>query len=606
MSSSQPSEASSAGGLPDLPWVRRALVIADMVESVRLIHEHEASVIRRWRAFIEIVRHEVLVRHRGRLVKSLGDGLLLEFASVDRAVAAALELQQRIEVLNQSVVDEDAVWLRVGVHVADVQVDELDIYGAGVNLTARLASLAAAGEVVASVDVRDGLIPDIDPVAVDLGECYLKHLDKPVRAFRLLPMASVPECTNVLSPSRSPHLLPGDQVLPLVAVLPLQHGPGIDPSLARVISDDLSAAIGRCGLVRAISRLSTLSLHGRAESATWTAGWLKADHWLQGVIEVQGGAPVARLALIEARTQAPIWEGVLTVPAHLERGGFARQSAQVTIELVRSVTTHQVELEHALALPNLPSYTLLLGAMSHLHRLAEGDVREARALLDHLVERHPRAADARAWLAKWYFLQVSQARSADAAHDIAQARRQIAVARQSDSRHALCNALDAHLTAFVDRKLVLAKERLLETVERSPNEPLAWLFLSNVLAWLGNGAEAVHAVERAATLSPIDPMRYFFDLFAARAHSTAGDVARAVFFARRSVQANGLHLSGQVELIINLMLAGEGDEARKCARRYVALRPDASVRRFADHHLSIDPSIVRRDADALLEAGLPP
>ena len=590
---------------PELPRVRRALVVADMVESVRLMRHHEASVIRRWRQFVGAVRSGVLVRHEGRLVKSLGDGLLLEFTRVDGAVAAALDLQHCAELLNEGVDSSESVWLRVGVHVADVQIDDLDIYGIGVNLAARLTTLAAAGEVVVSVDVRDELIPDVDPDVADLGECYVKHLEEPIRAFRLLEHAAggLPAEPRADAPK---HLLPNDSLAPLLAVVPLHAGAGVDPKLARVVSDDLTAALGRCVMVRIVSRLSTLTLGSRPGATAQAARWLRADHALHGTLDRSDDTFVARLVLVDVRADVVLWEGRLPVPSVLEHGDLAQQSAQVAGEVVRALTSHQVVLEHVLALPNLPAYALLLSAMTHLHRLAETDFREARALLDHLVDRHPRSADARAWLAKWHFLQVSQAKSSNPARDIAQARRHIAVALQNEPAHALCAALDAHLTAFVDRRLPAAQALLQQVVERSSNEPMAWLFLSNVLACVGRGAEAARAVERASSLSPLDPMRYFFDLFAARAYSTAGDLDQAVFFARRSVQANGLHLSSLIELIINLMLAGHQDEARQWGLRYLALRPDASVQRFVDHHLCTDKTIVCRDADALLEAGLPP
>ena len=168
---------------PELQRSRRTIVVVDVVESVRLMQAHEADVIDRWRRFVNEVRGEVLITHGGRLVKSLGDGMLLEFANVPSAVAAALDMQQRIVPYNEAREATAAILLRIGLHTADVVVDDLDIYGTGVNLAARLAGLADPGGIVASAEVRDQLVPGLSAEVEDLGDCYLKHMAEPQRHF---------------------------------------------------------------------------------------------------------------------------------------------------------------------------------------------------------------------------------------------------------------------------------------------------------------------------------------------------------------------------------------------------------------------------------------
>src|SRR5882724_1372387 len=123
---------------------RRAVLVVDLVESVRLMQAHEFDVIERWRRFVEEVRSDILPVHKGRMVKSLGDGMLLAFETVPQAAAAAFRAHACIEQGNPGREPDALMLLRAGLHVADLVVDELDLYGMGVNVAARIAALGQA------------------------------------------------------------------------------------------------------------------------------------------------------------------------------------------------------------------------------------------------------------------------------------------------------------------------------------------------------------------------------------------------------------------------------------------------------------------------------
>src|SRR5678815_4668731 len=163
-----------AADLPELHRERRAVLVADLVESVRLIAEDEEDAVRRWTAFLGDITSHVLAQHGGRLVKSLGDGLLLEFSTASRAVECALAMRNGIGRQNRQAPAHRAMQLRFGLHVADIVVDSLDIYGAGVNLAARLATLGRPSDIVVSAEARDQFVPGLDPELDDMGECFLK------------------------------------------------------------------------------------------------------------------------------------------------------------------------------------------------------------------------------------------------------------------------------------------------------------------------------------------------------------------------------------------------------------------------------------------------
>ena len=140
------------------------------------MQENESGVVHRWRRFVALAEKEVLPPNRGRLVKSLGDGLLVEFPVVPPAVEGRLRPAACRSNANVGVLPSQHILLRMGLHSGHLLADDHDVYGAGVNLAARLTGLAGPGEIVVSADVRDQLTAVLDADIEDLGACYLKHL----------------------------------------------------------------------------------------------------------------------------------------------------------------------------------------------------------------------------------------------------------------------------------------------------------------------------------------------------------------------------------------------------------------------------------------------
>jgi adenylate cyclase len=163
----------------------RAVLVVDVVESVRLIEQDEEGVIARWLSLVNYVEADLLAAGEGRLVKYLGDGMLLAFADVRVAVSAALAIQHASKRQNFGVPPERQILLRIGIEITDVIIEGHDVYGHGVNLATRLASIAGPGEIVISAQVRDQITPILDADIEDLGDCFLKHVQHPVRAYRI-------------------------------------------------------------------------------------------------------------------------------------------------------------------------------------------------------------------------------------------------------------------------------------------------------------------------------------------------------------------------------------------------------------------------------------
>ena len=604
MSAPTPEETS----WPELHRERRALVVVDVVESVRLMQAHEADVIDRWRRFVNEVRTQVLPAHGGRLVKSLGDGMLLEFENVPSAVAAAQDLQRRAAALNVERDSDRAMHLRVGVHACEVVVDQLDLYGAGVNLVARLATLAGPGEIVVSEDVAAAAVPGLDPDLEDLGLCYVKHLTQPIRAFRLLHHTE-PQRRGVGLGDRVPTLPQADLIesRTTLAVLPFVTRGGARRALALgdVLADSLVARLCASSHVRVISRLSTALLRGRELGLVDTGALLGARYLLSGHIELIDARFVLSVELADAVNCEVLWtDRALGQPADLLEPDDPH-SQRLAGGVLEAVMEAEVRRVRTVPLPTLEGFAMQTGASVLMHRATLPEFRRARELLDELVERHPRAPSARAWLAQWHVLRATRGLidnpAAEANHALQQTRR----ALDLDPENSFALTMEAFAQCHLLGDLEAAELRLDQALEVNPNEALAWLVRCVVQGFRNEGDAAWASAQRAISLSPLDPQRHYFDSLAASAAVAARRLDDAVLLARRSLQGNRNHLPTLRALTVALAESGDLDAARAAAQRVIELDPDFTVRNYVSRGPRGAEATRQRYAEALLHAGLP-
>ncbi len=581
-------------------WSQTAILFADLVESVRLMELDEVGVVMRWRHFVAWVTKDLLPACQGRMVKSLGDGFLLEFKQVHDAVKAAHRLHIGIQAFNRGATQERCMWLRVGVHLTRVLRDDTDLYGSGVNLGARIAASARPGQTVVSAAARARIVPALDGAIQDLGECYLKNLEGTHRLFSV----AAPSKSEVLS-VRAGTQFAG--LKPRIALAPMQLAEGSDQSqaAASTLTDHLIASLSQSDQWAVTSRLSIGALGERQLDRADLAALLNVQYLLCSSLHGREGGHRLQVSLYEHASRQTIWEDEQPLDIRAVLADAAALGSTVAADLSMAIIKRQINLSHKAALPTLAGYTLFLSAISRLHSLGQSDMHSARSMFEHLVDRYPRAPEARVWLAKWHFLQVAQVTASDVGDAVRRARAELDRARELDPDHALAWALSGHLSAYADGDLLTAEDSLRHALKSGPNESLTSLFLAQLYADTDRGADAVRAVEAAHRLSPLDPMGYYYLLFAASAYSSAGRHDEALRFTRESLRLNTVHLSSWVQLIIDLVLTERMDEARDSARHYLVLRPAASVARYRDRHAGKGNAIAERNAQALVTAGLP-
>ncbi|MFN9775462.1 MAG: adenylate/guanylate cyclase domain-containing protein [Burkholderiales bacterium] len=575
------------------------VVVVDVVESVRLIERDEAGTIGRWRALVQAVSERLLPGHGGRLVKSLGDGLMLEFDDIRPAVAVAFALRDECARVNEGVDPALRIRLRVGAHVGEHVVDGLDIYGHDVNLAARLTTLAGPDEIVVSAAVRDRLVDTLDAQVEDLGDCFLKHVSRPVRAYRLGPPGPEPALDALNSRGA---------LRPLVAVIPFT-GRAVSAEhevIGEVIADEVISALSRSNEVDVISRLSTSALRNRAIVPERLAERLGAAFVLSGRSRVSGTRVQVSAELSAARSAGVVWSGSLRATTASLLWG---QSAlfQELVDAVRgALAAAAVRQASTLPLPSLDTFTLLMAGISLMHRQSPVDYERARRALQLVVDRAPRRAEPRAWLAKWHVLKLMQGWSHDIRDDAQAAIDETQRALDLDPGCSLALAVDGLVQTHFTKRFDVAQQRYETAVDCNPNDSLAWLLKGTLHAFRGEGVDALHDSKRALRLSPLDPIRYFYDSLSATAALAGGEPARAVELAERSLKANRRHTSTLRALAVGRWQTGDVEGARAAVAEMLRHEPELTVSRWKARTPSAAFPISETWAEAFAGAGMPP
>lgn len=585
---------------PTRPVIRqtKVLMVMDVVESVRLMELDEDGFVARWQALVGQAERQLLPLHGGRLVKSLGDGLMLEFKDALGCTRTGFGLQALSRVANEGRPGEQQLNLRIGAHLAGFVADQHDIYGSDVNLTARIAGLAGPGEFIITAELRDRLAPNLDADIEDLGDCYLKHIVEPVRVYRVGP------------PGHQPVIAQGQalqaELRPTIAIIPFSmrsNEPGQD-MLGEALADEVIAALSRTSDLHVISRLSTTFFRGRDDSVEDIKSHLGASYVLSGVCRTSGSDLSLFVELIDTKTRNIVWADSLKGRVNGVFSADDELIARLVAAISAAVMHNEVGRAHRHALPTLEGYTLLLSAVALMHRNSLSDFKRSREMLEHLVERTPRHPAPHAWLATWHVLLVQQGWSDNPEAQARQAMDSTRRALENDPGSSLALTVQGFVLTNLVKDLSGAASSYRAALHINPNESLAWLLTGTLNAFMGNGADALEASERALRLSPLDPLRYFYDSLAASAAVTAGKYDRAIELAKRSLKANRSHTSTYRALAIAQSLSNRMDDARDTVKRLLQLEPSFTVTEF----LARTPArgaMASMVADALLRADLP-
>lgn len=585
-------------GVP-APRQRRAILVAEVSDSVAMMELDEERTVERCRAFLVHATSQTIPTHAGRsMLKIPADGFIAEFPDAVQALKCAFELHSDIARFNARLT-APSLGMRLGIHVADVIVEAFNVLGDGVNVAARLAELANPGETIMSAQVRDQLTSGVEASIEDLGEQRLRNRERAVRAFRAWPPAQ----TKPWTPSAAVQA----HGRPSVAVIPFQLRSD-DPrfeSIGDGLADDVIASLSRMADFFVISRLSSMAFRKAPLGVRRIGEMLGVQYVLSG--SVQAAYPRALLVaeLADARDGRIVWterfQGDLA-DIFAMQGELARKVVHSVAPFVRSLELRRARITN---FEQLDAYAITLRGVELMHRLSREDFLQARTAFDTAIARDPVSPRPHAWLAKWHVLRVLIGTSENPASDMEAAMACAEHALACDADDALALAVDAFVAAWSRHDLDTAERRLSQALAANPNEPLAWLHSAITHAWRGRGTEAIQCADRALSLSPLDPMMYYFNSLAGMANLIGERYDRAIELSMRSLRENRLHTPTLRTLAAALVLSGRLDEARETMGTLRELEPGLTGEALRARYPGRCSPQADRFIEALVAAGLP-
>lgn len=524
----------------------------------------------------------------GRLLRHDAQGLVLDFPDSRSAVAAAFAIRRACG---------DLQLPGIGVQMAEALPDPHDLYGGGADVAARLGTLAGPGGVVVSATVRNHLTPELDADIEDLGERYLDGMNQPVRAYRVEPPGA---------PGGPEADVPADDELrPTIAVIPFtERGEGHAP-IGEILAEAVIAALSHSDELNVVSRLSTTVFRGRAETPSEVGAHLKAQYVLSGTYRVGAAGVVLAAELADAGSGHVAWAADLKGSIAGVLDGRDELIDRLVARSSEAVIARELERTRMQSLQSLHTCTLLIGAITLLHRLSPADFNRARDMLLEVAKRVPRHPVPLAWLAQWHVLRVWQGWSDDVAADTRAAVDCGRRALDNDSHCSLALASDGFTHTNLLKAFDVGQQRYDLALQLNPNESLAWLLRGVLHAFKGEGRPALRCAQRAQRLSPLDPHRYFYDALAASAEIAAARYDRAIVLARRSLRANRMHASTFRVLAVAQWLSGQQSEARATVAELMRIQPQLTVSGWLRSAPSADYPIGKKFAEALRGAGVP-
>jgi len=582
-----------------LRHVVRTVLFADLVESCRLSEYDEEDTAARWQSLRAAIEARIIPMHGGRLIRTEGDGLMVLFLAVRPAVDCALSIQQVCRSAQLNVPADRRLLLRMSLHETELFEDERDVYGRGVNLAARLYTLAGPDEIVVSARVREQLGPEFAPMIEDLSECHLKHLAHPVHAYRLGKQG--PRPVIALGTAFAPELRPTVAIIPFTAQ---RTEPG-QAVLGEILADEIIAALSRTNELQVISRLSTSALRDRRITCDETAALLDARYIFSGAYRTSGDKLVLVVQLADAKLHRIVWADILRESLSAFMAGDAEVVQHVVGKICVAIIAHELEHARSRAPQTLESSTLLISAIALMHRGVVEEFKRAGEMLDVLTERARMHAEPQAWLAKWHVLRFNRGWTDDRAGEARAALDCTHRALDADSQCSLALAIEGFVNTNLLRKLEIGEERYTRALSINPNDSLAWLFKGTLHAFKGEGELAVEATQAALKLSPLDPLRSFYESLGATAALSAGQYEQAIQLAQRSLRTGRTNSSTLRALAIAQSELGRMNEARATVKEVLAIEPGLTVQSYLERSPSAAYATGQAWSAALGRAGLP-
>jgi adenylate cyclase len=503
-----------------------AILAADVAGYSRMMGADETGTRARFNDRLELAVRPAISEHNGRLVKTMGDGFLVEFGSVVDAVQCAAEIQSAMATRQSSEPEDQKMLFRMGIHLGDVIVEGEDIHGDGVNIAARLEGLADPGGICVSDMVYAGVLNKLSLRFDDLGEKSLKNIDRPLRCYGVQP-----------DDNGATGVLPTLSDKPAVAVLPFENMSG-DPEqdyFADGLTEDIITALSLWRFFPVIARNSTFAYKGTSPDVRKVGVELGAGYVVEGSVRKAGNRVRVTAQLIDAQTGHHVWaerydrnyEDIFELQDEIT----LRIAANLEPELERA------EKQRIVVKPprDLSAWEYCLRGEAYIEAFTEPANEDARDMFCRAIELDPQYSRAHSGLA---FTYVRDLRIWNPENRKEWER----LFAESARRAVELDRSDAKARTLLARAYVRAKEfdaaiaEARRAVECNPYDAYPNGVLGDLLVYTGHFEEGLPIIERARKLNPMDPRAHLIDTHMALANLGLGSYAQAIEHARDAIR----------------------------------------------------------------------
>jgi adenylate cyclase len=481
-----------------------AILAADVVGYSRLIRADEEGTLARLKALQDELIDPSTVRHGGRIVKTMGDGVLIEFPSVVDAVRSAVEVQQRMTEHEADVPEDSRILFRVGVNLGDVVIDGNDIHGDGVNVAARLEGLADPGGICISGKVYEEVRDRVDFPFEDLGEKEVKNINRPVRVWRWVVDGLALAAGAGQDVSDAPLPLPDK---PSIAVLPFDNmsGDSDQDYFSDGITEDIITELSRFHSMVVIARNSSFAFRGMATDVRDIGKKLGVHYVVEGSVRKSGKRVRVTVQLVDGATGHHIWAErydrdledifdmqdeitqaiVSTLPGRMEEAGRERAQRKRN--------------------PDLTAYDYLLLGLESFNRFSREDNLQAQQLSQMSIERDPLFARAHTLLAATYLWDLLLYAPGKGTLD--KAFKSVEAALALDDEDSWSHAIFA-VALFMRGQDEECEIHFQRAISLNSNDANAAAYFGSMLVYFGRWEEALDWSTKAKRLNPFPPPNY--------------------------------------------------------------------------------------------------
>ncbi len=577
-----------------------AIMATDVVGYSRLIRADEEGTLAALKALRADLIDPKIAEHHGRIVKLMGDGMLVEFASVVDAVHAAVQTQQAVTDHNADVPVDRRIEFRIGINLGDVVIDGDDIQGDGVNVAARLEGMAEPGGICVSGMVYEGVRDRIDVPFEDLGEQKVKNIERPVRVWRWL--ASDGAAPKGPLGATKPLPLPDK---PSIAVLPFTNmsSDAEQEYFADGIAEDIITALSRVEWFFVTARNSSFTYKGRAVDVQQVGRELGVRYILEGSVRRSGQRLRVTAQLIDAITGKHVWaehydrelSDIFDVQDEITRNVVA--TTQTQIQLIEGSLFEEMERL------SLPVWVLVNRSWKQMYELNDQSLQEAISLAEEAVSLDPGSGRAHQALASALFHWIWMGFATDVGTTFARALRMAERAVRLDKNNEYSH-WTLGLLRLLNGEHDKATAELERAIEINPNCSLAYGTLATVQNFAGYPERAIANNEIAIRSNPRDPSIFFRYSGLALSYFLTKQYEAAIELARKAVHLKPEWHVGHAVLVACLVESGQLDDARLAVEDYVNQSPKASIGEITE--LPFRVSAHREQlVTALRKAGLP-